>query len=299
MKTAFGVIKGRIAAGALLRLGAILLSMVSFGTAQLAHAEQRGFSVTLSGFYSNSDSGIVVQNPNLGTDFTLDFENDLTLVEKELLPTLELAYWFNQDHGVYLDWKRLDREARNRAISKPYEYTEVNSGQTYLVQAGADISTIFNVDILRLGYRYNLYSDEEVDLTLLAGLHLMWLKLQFVGEIGACLDEECRVVDINPKSNALTEVTAPLPDLGLQGRYRFNDRWSLSGWLQYFYVSLGDTKGQLFDFSAGVNYRLSDSLDLELGYKYYKIDVEVEKDLADFDVYYGFKGPALSLTYKF
>ncbi|MXR68814.1 DUF481 domain-containing protein [Shewanella sp. JBTF-M18] len=299
MKTAFGVIKGRIAIGALLRLGAILLSMVSFGTAQLAHAEQRGFSVTLSGFYSNSDSGIVVQNPNLGTDFTLDFENDLTLVEKELLPTLELAYWFNQDHGVYLDWKRLDREARNRAISKPYEYTEVNSGQTYLVQAGADISTIFNVDILRLGYRYNLYSDEEVDLTLLAGLHLMWLKLQFVGEIGACLDEECRVVDINPKSNALTEVTAPLPDLGLQGRYRFNDRWSLSGWLQYFYVSLGDTKGQLFDFSAGVNYRLSDSLDLELGYKYYKIDVEVEKDLADFDVYYGFKGPALSLTYKF
>ncbi|MCG9714865.1 hypothetical protein L1D29_18865 [Shewanella insulae] len=299
MKTAFGVIKGRIAAGALLRLGALLLSMVSFGTAQLAHAEQRGFSVTLSGFYSNSDSGIVVQNPNLGTDFTLDFENDLTLVEKELLPTLELAYWFNQDHGVYLDWKRLDREARNRAISKPYEYTEVNSGQTYLVQAGADISTIFNVDILRLGYRYNLYSDEEVDLTLLAGLHLMWLKLQFVGEIGACLDEECRVVDINPKSNALTEVTAPLPDLGLQGRYRFNDRWSLSGWLQYFYVSLGDTKGQLFDFSAGVNYRLSDSLDLELGYKYYKIDVEVEKDLADFDIYYGFKGPALSLTYKF
>ncbi|MCG9737711.1 hypothetical protein L1D32_06035 [Shewanella insulae] len=299
MKTAFGVIKGRIAIGALLRLGALLLSMVSFGTAQLAHAEQRGFSVTLSGFYSNSDSGIVVQNPNLGTDFTLDFENDLTLVEKELLPTLELAYWFNQDHGVYLDWKRLDREARNRAISKPYEYTEVNSGQTYLVQAGADISTIFNVDILRLGYRYNLYSDEEVDLTLLAGLHLMWLKLQFVGEIGACLDEECRVVDINPKSNALTEVTAPLPDLGLQGRYRFNDRWSLSGWVQYFYVSLGDTKGQLFDFSAGVNYRLSDSLDLELGYKYYKIDVEVEKDLADFDIYYGFKGPALSLTYKF
>ncbi|QYJ88861.1 DUF2490 domain-containing protein [Shewanella halotolerans] len=299
MKTTYGVSKARTVTGALLRLGALLLSTISLGSAQLAYAEKQGFSVTLGGFYANSDSGIVVQNPDLGKDFTLDFENDLALVEKDLLPTLELAYWFNEDHGVYLDWKRLDREARNRSISKPYEYTEVNSGQTYLVQAGADISTIFNVDILRLGYRYNFYSGEDVDLTLLAGLHIMWLKLQFVGEIGACVDDECQVVDVNPKSDALTEVTAPLPDLGLQGRYRINDRWSLSGWAQYFYVSLGDTKGQLFDFSAGVNYQLSDSLDVELGYKYYKIDVEVEKDLADFDIYYGFKGPALSLTYQF
>lgn len=277
----------------------IIVALLWFVFLPIASAEQQGFSISVGGFYSNSNSGLKVQNPEIEKDFTLDFETDLSLAESKLLPTLELAYWFNADHGVYLDWKRLDREARNIAITKPYEFTEVNSGQTYLVQAGADISTVFNVDILRLGYRYNFYHGDNVELTLLAGLHLMWLKLQFLGEIGACIDEECLVVDINPKSKALTEVTAPLPDIGLQGKFHLNDHWSLSVWAQYFYASFGGTEGQLFDFNAGIDYKLNDSINIELAYKYYKIEVEVEKVLADFDIYYGFRGPSLSLTYRF
>ncbi|WP_051413199.1 hypothetical protein [Shewanella colwelliana] len=277
----------------------IVFGLITMTLSPITAATEEGFKLAVGGFYSTSDSGMEVTNPSNGEEFTLDFETDLQLVENEFLPFLEMSYWFNENHGLYFDWKRLHRNANNTKITVPYEFEDVDTGETYQVKAGADLTTIFNVDIARIGYGYDFYSDDNFDLIATIGLHVMWMKLSFEGEFGACLDDECRVVEVDPDNVVLTEVTAPLPDIGLLASYKFAPNWRVSGHIQYFYIKVDEVKGQLVDFSGGVSYEMTDSFAVDLSYKYYDIDVEVQRDYSSLDIYYGFKGPMLTLAYHF
>ncbi len=262
-------------------------------------ATQEGLSFTLGGFYSKSDSGMEVTNPQTGKAFNLDFETDLQLVTDDFLPYFELVYWFNERHELYFDWKKLDRKVNNKLITSPYQYENIDTGQTYQVQAGADISTSFNVELARVGYGYAFHTRDNVDLIVTLGLHVMWIKLAFEGELGACLDDDCNAVEIGADNTILTEVTAPLPDIGLEARYRFAKQWELLLLSQYFVVTIDDTNGQLVDLSAGLGYSFTPDFALKLSYKYYRIDVEIEDKLSVLDLYYGFNGPMLALSYHF
>lgn len=119
------------------------------------------------------------------------------------MPCIEIAYWFNARHVIYFDWRRLHRDATNTNITVPYEFThpDPDIDETYSIQFGAEITTTFNVDIARLGYGYDFYKDDQWDLILTVGLHVMWIELGFEGEVGACLNEDCGVIDIEGDSS--------------------------------------------------------------------------------------------------
>ncbi|WP_394200319.1 hypothetical protein [Shewanella waksmanii] len=265
-----------------------------------AYADDAGsLRLSVGGFYSNSDSGMEVTSPLTDKEFDLDFETDLELVEQEFLPFIELAYWLYDDHVLYGDWKRLHRDAQNTTITVPYEFQHPDTGETFNVQAGAKITTTFNVDIARIGYGYRFYKDESWDLIATLGLHVMWLELGFSGDLGLCVDETCEVVNIDPNQVVFTEMTAPLPDIGVLAAYSFADNWRITAHGQYFYLKVDEVSGSLFDFSGGIEYQITPQFFTDLSYKYYKVDVDVEGDFTDMNIYYGFHGPMLTLSYMF
>lgn len=280
-------------------LGIAVVAVLLNGFPSTSLAHEKGLSFRVGSFYSTSDSGMDVTNPDSGDKYTLDFESDLQLVEKEWLPYIALEYWFNDRHGVYVDYRRLHRNANDKVVTVPYEYEDVDTGQIYQIKAGADITTTFNVDIARLGYAYDFYSSNDWELTVTLGLHVMWMELSFSGEVGACIDDNCEVVELDPNNVAATDVTAPLPDIGILASYKLSDNWRLSALAQYFYVKIEDTQGELVDLSAGVGYKFNDHFYADLMYKYYKIDVQVDGTASDLDLYYGFQGPQLAITYRF
>ncbi|WP_299791841.1 hypothetical protein [uncultured Shewanella sp.] len=265
----------------------------------LISADESRLRFAVGGFYSTSDSGIEVTSPLTDKTFELDFESDLKLVESEFLPFFALAYWFNGNHVVYLDWKRLHRDATNLNVTTPFEYEHPESGDKYLVQSGSELTTTFNVDIARLGYGYDFYSDDEWDLLLTAGLHVMWFELGFTGDIAACVDNNCGTVNPDSEHIVFTDVTAPLPDIGIVANYRFADGWRLGTQAQYFYLSLDNIRGRLVDLSIGVEYTLKDSFATELSYKYYKVSADIEEDNSTLKLHYGFHGPMLTFSYIF
>ncbi|WP_028774367.1 hypothetical protein [Shewanella waksmanii] len=265
-----------------------------------AYGDQAGnLRVSVGGFYSTSDSGMEVTSPLTDKEFDLDFETDLELVEREFLPFIELAYWVNDDHVVYADWKQLHRDAENTSITVPYEFQHPDTGDTYTVQAGAKITTTFNVDIARVGYGYRFYKDDNWDLIATLGLHVMWLELGFSGDLGLCIDESCEIINVDPDQVVFTEMTAPLPDVGLLAAYSFADNWRITAHGQYFYLKVDDISGSLIDFSGGIEYQFTPQFYTDLSYKYYKVDVDVEGDFTDTNIYYGFHGPMLTFSYLF
>ncbi|WP_293634717.1 DUF481 domain-containing protein [Shewanella sp. CG12_big_fil_rev_8_21_14_0_65_47_15] len=265
------------------------------------------FTIELGGFYSQSDSNMQVTNPSTGNNFTLDYESDLQLAENEFLPFVELNYHFNERHNIYIDWKQLHRSAETLALAKPFQI-EIND-TIYDIKAGGKLNSTLNIDILRLGYGYDIFQGSNYDVGVSLGLHTMFIKMGFEGVIGVCaaselLNNVCgsqaipRMVDEN--------ITAPLPDIGLYANYEFTPGWELVSHAQYFSVKLDDVEGELVDVKLGIDAQITSNWSMSVAYNYYKVDVDIAQKSADkatqvanYNIYYSFIGPMLSVSYTF
>lgn len=262
--------------------------------------------IRIGGFYSNSNSSMDVTNPILGKDFKIDFEEDLKLEESQFLPFFEFFYHFNERHSLYIDWKQLHRTAEVQGITKPFQVNLEN--QVYDVKVGAKLKTTLNMDIARIGYGYNFYQGNNYNVGLSVGLHTMFIKTGFEGDIGACVQEQLTLnCDQKPLDKAVDEsVTAPLPDIGIYGDYEFSPGFRFTAHAQYFYIELDDLKGGLVDIRAGVEASITENWHMTAAFNYYEVDVDYAQkadlgdiNIANYNLYYSFIGPMLSVSYRF
>ncbi|WP_434937447.1 hypothetical protein ACRWQN_09575 [Shewanella sp. HL-SH8] len=270
------------------------------------------FTINIGGLYANSDSYMVVTNPRTGGTFPLDFENDLNLKEKQFLPFIELAYTFNQRHNIYLDYKSLHRTAQSPEIAKDFQFTLPDSDITYDVEAGISLKSTLDIDILRLGYGYDIWQGENYTIGASVGLHTMFIKTAFEGEIGICvpntqLEQYCGETITTPRV-VDKSLTAPLPNFGVYGDYEFSPSWVFKAYAQYFSLKYNDIAGSLVDVRAVVEAELNEDWSLIAGFNYYEIDVDYKQTLtaldqdfyiADYKINYSFTGPMISVQYTF
>ena len=172
-------------------------------------------------------------------------------------------------------------------------------GTTYAVQAGSKLTTELNIDIARLGYGYQFYTSDKWAVDVLAGLHVMWLSLGLDGKLGAKASgvDEFPVMFVD--ETVLSDVTAPLPDLGIRAEYSLNQDWILKSHAQVFYLAVDDIEGYLLEVDFGAKYLFTDQFSMTGSFNYYEVGVDYESDNSALDVTYRFYGPMLTLAYKF
>lgn len=262
--------------------------------------------IRIGGFYANTDSTIDVNDPILGNAFALDFESDLKLEESQFLPFFEFSHHFNDRHTLYVDWKQLHRNAAVQSVEKPFQFTWDDT--TYDIKSGISLDTTLNIDIMRIGYGYDIWQGHNYDVGLSVGLHAMFIKTAFKGKIGICdSGTENRCPDTIDIPKVVDEkLSAPLPDIGVYGAYEFYPGFKLNGHAQYFYIKLDDLKGGLVDIRLGVEAEISENWHMTAAFNYYEVDVEytstftdADIKLADYNIYYSFTGPMLSVSYQF
>ncbi|MCE2571073.1 outer membrane protein [Motilimonas eburnea] len=277
-------------------------SLILAGALCLSHTPQAmagEWNISLGGFYTTSNTTMDVTSPLGDRDFGLNFEKDLKLSEDKWLPYANLNYQFNNKHSIYFDWKRLHRNATQERITKPFE-TDLGGDTTYIIQAGARIKTTLNIDIATLGYGYSFYQDEKWDLAATLGMHIMWIEIGLNGEMGACVNNTCTgAVPILPNTEAFKDTTAPLPDVGLKGRYLITPNWALTGQAQYFYLSLDDLDGSLIDLNGGVEYLFNEDFSASAKYAYYDVDAKFKGNISDLKLKFNYHGPMFQLHYRF
>ncbi|GIU27070.1 hypothetical protein L2719_11500 [Shewanella schlegeliana] len=262
--------------------------------------------IRVGGFYANTDSTIDVNDPILGNEFVLDFEADLKLEESQFLPFFEFSHHFNDRHTLYADWKQLHRSALVQSVEKPFQFTWDDT--TYDIKSGISLDSTLNIDIMRVGYGYDIWQGHNYDVGVSVGLHAMFIKTAFKGNIGICdAATETRCPDMVEIPKVVDEkLTAPLPDVGLYGSYEFYPGFKLNGHAQYFYITLDDLKGGLVDVRMGVEAAISENWHMTAAFNYYEVDVEytstitaADIKIADYNIYYSFIGPMLSVSYQF
>ena len=218
------------------------------------------YSLSLGVFITDRDGETQLNTPGTADGTPVDLENDLGLEQSSSVFRLDGYFRFNEKHRIDFSWFDLSREA-TKQIEKDITW------EGTLFPINATIKGDFDLAIYKLAYTWSFMRREKGYLGLTAGL--------YIADIAA------RLSSVNIADREGGDVTAPLPVIGLRGEYNLSEKWSLRASAEYFALEYGDFDGSLFDFYAGVDYRLFDHMALGLGYNNVRMDVDVTA--ADFD----------------
>jgi hypothetical protein len=193
----------------------------------------------------------VDESPTLpGTE--INAEDDLGLDDFQLLPQVELTLLPGERHLIRLSRFAIDRSAATR-LEENISFDD----QDYLV--GERVDSILNLTMFGLTYGYRFIVAPRGEISASFGIQIADVEANAVVRSRVVRESESGV--------------APLPLLGLEGRYDFSPRWSMEARVQYLTVNETDVDGSILDARLGVTWRMNPYLLFGLGYRTFQIDV--------------------------
>jgi hypothetical protein len=256
-------------------IGVVVL-ILSLSSAANAQNDPR-FSIGLGAFFTDRDSQTRIDGEaDSGTD--VDLESDLGLEKSDTVFRID-AYWrFAEKHRF--DFSAFDL---SRSASKQIEKDITWNDTTFPINTRLDAE--LDLAIYKAAYTWMFLKRERSFLGATLGL--------YIADIGATLSSSAS------GSREASDLTAPLPVIGLRGEYRFADRWSLRGSGEIFAIEYGDYDGSLYDFFAGLDFNVTDSIAVGVGVNSVKLDVGVTKSGFEGDVDWQYDGAMAYLKFDF
>jgi len=182
----------------------------------------------------------------------INAEDDLGLDDSQLLPQVELTLLPGERHLI-----RLSRFAIDRSAAKHLEKNISFDDQDYLV--GERVDSILNLTMFGLTYGYRFIRTHNAEISASFGIQIA--------------DVETNAVVRNRVVRESENGVAPLPLLGIEGRYDFSPRWSAEARVQYLTVNETDVDGSILDARLGVTWRMNPYLLFGVGYRTFQIDI--------------------------
>jgi len=244
----------------------VVAALTLAGAVQAQGTEEKlpdRFSLRLGGYnVRNADTVMRLDANNAPVGTFVDFHDTLGGENSATVLRLDGLYRFNENHAVGFGWYDLKLKG-SRTLARDIEW----GGQTYA--AGAQVDSQLKFDTYKLNYQYSLFHNEQVELGVLVGVHVMRTSAGITAT-GATQSQ-----------NQSQAVTAPLPVWGLYGSYNFTLRFSAFYSYQMFNINYQDrVSGGLQDFLVGMEYRLFRNFGLGLAYNRFSLNMKAKGDNA-------------------
>lgn len=188
---------------------------------------------------------------NQGT--LISAEDDLALDDAELLPQAEITLLPGKRHLVRLSGFASHRSAET-ILDERIEFDD----EVYL--PGERIDSELNLTMVGFTYGYRFIVRDRGELTATLGIQVSEVEANAVVRSRVIRDSESGV--------------APLPLLGLEGRYDFTHRWGLEGRAQYLTADIDEVDGEILDARAAITWRMNPYFVFGLGYRSFTIQVD-------------------------
>ncbi|HEU0069321.1 MAG TPA: hypothetical protein VFQ26_08705 [Nitrospiraceae bacterium] len=187
-------------------------------------------------------ANVAVGGPVLGIGTSVDFTNTLGGDTSTDAFRVDGLYRFNDRHAVGFSWYRVGLSGE-KSLNQDIQIND----QT--VNAGATTQTGLSFNTYRLLYNYSFYRNDKVELGLSPGLYVMKTNFNFAGQ-GTINGTAGSATVINE------QITLPLPSIGLVANYNITPKLQFQSRYDFFYLTIGDYTGTMFEFYAGLEYRL-------------------------------------------
>ena len=252
------------------------------------------FSLWLGGFSPEVDSTIRLDKPNGEPGDTIDFEDTLGLEDGTSVPFGGARWRFNRRHHLEGEFIRLSRSSLLEGATEDLDIGD------YEVRVGARIESQFDVTVARLTYGYAVVDTEKSAVNLKAGLHVARFKtlLRLSGNVlkdGVPIEDGgFSFVDEG------TDITAPLPHLGVSWGYAISDRFGLRAQGLVFALKLDDWQGSLVDLGFDAQFHPWRRFGIGAGIRYFRTTIENDNPDRTFGEFvYEYCGPVLYGVFSF
>ncbi|BCA53066.1 DUF481 domain-containing protein [Nitrospira sp. KM1] len=183
-----------------------------------------------------------VAGPVLGLGTTVDFTNTLGGRSSTDAFRVDTLYRFNDRHALGFSWYRVGLGGE-KALNQQIQIRD------NIVAAGAATQTSLSLNTYRLLYNYSFYRNDKVELGVSPGLYMMRTTFNFAaqGTINGVVNNTTLVNE---------QITLPLPSIGFVANYNITPRLAFQSRYDFFYLSINKYTGAMFEFYAGLEYRL-------------------------------------------
>lgn len=199
-------------------------------------------------------------------------EDDLALDDQQYLVLGELTLLPGDRHLI-----RLSGLTTRRSAQTVLERRIVFDDQTYNINERIDSE--LNLTLFGLTYGYRFIASERAELTASFGIQVAEVEANAVVRSRVVRDAESGV--------------APLPLIGLEGRYDFGDHWSVEARIQYLTANIEDVDGSIMDARAAIAWRTNPHLVFGLGYRSFAIEIDSQNESTPGLVDMKISGPTL------
>jgi len=216
-------------------------------------------------FAMNFDTRIRVDSKELGEGAELSLEDLLGLDDQASLFRIDANYRFNRHQMLGFSWFDIDRTGEQ----KIQEDLDIGD-ETF--PAGADVRTGLDTEIFKLNYWWNFVAEEDWELGVGLGVYWMRIDASFDGRLVAGEEE------FDESVRETVKVDLPPPLLGLRGAYAITRRLRATGSFEILYVPIDAFRGWIVDARLGLEWDILDFAGLGLGYNFFNMGVDVDKD---------------------
>ncbi|HKE96311.1 MAG TPA: hypothetical protein VKB34_18520 [Povalibacter sp.] len=259
----------------------LLLVALCIGPAALAADDPMShkYFVMVGGFWPDVDTTVRVDGNGGRIGTKLDFESDLGLDDRDALFTAGAGWRIAERHYLDLLYFKLARSG-DHTIDIDINFRD----QTFTRQS--DLNSFFNTEVYRISYGYAFIQNDK---------HLL------LGQVGAHWTKVSAGVRLegNREVSGDASSSVPLPVFGLAYDYMITPKLRLDLRAQIFRLSFEGIDGSIDNLSASLAYGFTPSLGAFLGYNYYSIDVDADRDNWNGSFSFGYKGPWLGVMWGF
>jgi len=188
-----------------------------------------------------------VGGPVLGVGANIDLTTTLGVNSSTDAFRLDGLYRFNDRHAVGLSWYRVGLSG-----DKSLNQDILIRDQT--IAAGAATQTSLSFNIYRLLYNYSFYHNDKVELAVSPGLYSIQTKFSFAAQ-GTVTTGGGRPI-AGSSTTVSEQLTLPLPSIGLVANYNITPKLQFQSRYDFFYLTINDYTGNMFELYAGLEYRL-------------------------------------------
>jgi hypothetical protein len=187
-------------------------------------------------------ANVSVGGPVLGVGTNVDFTQTLGGDTSTDALRIDALYHFNERHAIGFSWYRV-------GLSGEKNLNEQIQIRDTVISAGAATQTSLSFNTYRLLYNYSFYRTDKAELAFSPGLYMMKTNFNFAGQ-GTINGTSSSAVIINQ------QLTVPLPSVGLVANYNITQKLKFESRYDFFYLSLGNYSGSMFELYAGLEYRI-------------------------------------------
>lgn len=219
----------------------------------------------------------------------IDFGNNFDIKEFQSTFAIGFQWRFAKKWKLFADYFGVS----NRWDAKLDEEIE---WEDVIYQVGADVNAGIDLGVLRSAVGRVLSQGAKHELGVSLGAHIMMLDVFVEGAARLASDNEEESVQFRRGS---VNATAPLPNIGAWYYWAPTSRWALTADVDWLYIAFGDYQGGLWDLKGGVQFQVVDFFGVGASYRYYGINLEVDKTDWNGSVDLSYQGPMLMVNFNF